>query len=192
MSCALNVGVLAVQGAFAEHCEALRRAGANPREIREPRELDGIDALILPGGESTAQGRLMRELGLFDPISKMTADGLPVFGTCAGMILLAKNIENDERRHFAAMDITVRRNGYGRQLASFVARGRFARYDDVEMVFIRAPYITAAAGPKVEILAEIDGRAVAAREGRMLAAAFHPEMTPDLRVLEYFLAMARA
>ena len=191
MSGALTVGVLAVQGAFAEHREALLRAGANPREIREPRELDGIDALILPGGESTAQGRLMREPGLFEPISEMIADGLPVFGTCAGMILLAKNIENDARRHFAAMDITVRRNGYGRQLASFAARGRFAQYNGVEMVFIRAPYITAA-GPDVEILAEIDGRAVAAREGRMLAAAFHPEMTPDLRVLEYFLDMARA
>lgn len=121
----------------------------------------------------------------------MIADGLPVFGTCAGMILLAKNIENDARRHFAAMGITVRRNGYGRQLASFVTRGRFARHDGVEMVFIRAPYITAA-GPDVEILAEIGGRAVAAREGRMLAAAFHPEMTPDLRVLEYFLETARA
>lgn len=191
MSAPLTVGVLAVQGAFAEHCAALRRAGAEPREIREPRELDGIDALILPGGESTAQGRLMRELGLFAPVAAMINDGLPVFGTCAGMILLAKNIENDESRHFAAIDITVRRNGYGRQLASFVTHGRFAQYDNVEMVFIRAPYATAA-GPNVEILAEIDGRAVAAREGRMLAAAFHPEMTPDLRVLEYFLSMARA
>ena len=113
MSGALTVGVLAVQGAFAEHREALLRAGANPREIRGPRELDGIDALILPGGESTAQGRLLRELGLFEPVTAMIADGLPVFGTCAGMILLAKNIENDARRHFAAMDITVRRNGYG-------------------------------------------------------------------------------
>lgn len=191
MSGALTVGVLAVQGAFVEHCEALRRAGAKAREIRESRGLGGIDALILPGGESTAQGRLMRELGLFEPVAAMIGGGLPVFGTCAGMILLAKNIENDVRRHFAAMDITVRRNGYGRQLASFVTRGRFARHDGVEMVFIRAPYITAA-GPDVEILAEIDGRAVAAREGRMLAAAFHPEMTPDLRVLEYFLDMARA
>ena len=191
MSAPLTVGVLAVQGAFAEHCAALRRAGAEPREIRGPRELDGIDALILPGGESTAQGRLMRELGLFAPVAAMINDGLPVFGTCAGMILLAKNIENDESRHFAAIDITVRRNGYGRQLASFVTRGRFAQYDNVEMVFIRAPYATAA-GPNVEILAEIDGRAVAAREGRMLAAAFHPEMTPDLRVLEYFLSMARS
>lgn len=191
MSGALTVGVLAVQGAFAEHCAALRRAGALPREIRSSCELDGIDAIILPGGESTAQGRLMRELGLFEPVAAMIGGGLPVFGTCAGMILLAKNIENDVRRHFVAMDITVRRNGYGRQLASFVTRGRFARHDGVEMVFIRAPYITAA-GPDVEILAEIDGRAVAAREGNMLAAAFHPEMTDDLRVLEYFLSMARA
>ena len=180
MSGALTVGVHAVQGAFAEHREALLRAGANAREIRGPRELDGIDALILPGGESTAQGRLMRELGLFEPVAAMIGGGLPVFGTCAGMILLAKNIENG-----------VRRNGYGRQLASFAARGRFAQYEDVEMIFIRAPYITAA-GPDVEILAEIDGRAVAAREGRMPAAAFHPETTRDLRVLEYFLSMARA
>lgn len=190
MSAALTVGVLAVQGAFAEHCGALRRVGAEAREIRRPRELDGIDALILPGGESTAQGRLMRELGLFGPIASMIGGGLPVFGTCAGMILLAKNIENDARSHFAAMDITVRRNGYGRQLASFTSHGRFARHGNVEMVFIRAPYITAA-GPGVEILAEIDGLAVAAREGRMLASAFHPEMTRDLRVLEYFLSMAR-
>ena len=122
MSAALTVGVLAVQGAFAEHREALLRAGAYPREIRGPRGLDGIDALILPGGESTAQGRLMRELGLFEPVAAMIGGGLPVFGTCAGMILLAKNIENDVRRHFVAMDITVRRNGYGRQLASFAAR----------------------------------------------------------------------
>ena len=141
MSGALTVGVLAVQGAFAEHREALLRAGANPREIRGPRGLDGIDALILPGGESTAQGRLLRELGLFEPTGKMIADGLPVFGTCAGMILLAKNIENDERRHFAAMDITVRRNGYGRQLASFVTRGRFARHDGIEMVMVNGEIV---------------------------------------------------
>lgn len=185
-----TVGVLAVQGAFAEHCAALRRAGAKPREIRDARSLEGLDAVILPGGESTAQGRLMRELGIFEPLRAAIAGGLPVFGTCAGMILLAKNIENDERRHLAVMDITVRRNGYGRQLASFVARVAFAGMEDVEMVFIRAPYI-ASAGPNVEILATTGGRAVAAREGNMLAAAFHPEMTDDPRVLEYFLSMAR-
>lgn len=191
MSAALTVGVLAVQGAFAEHRDALLRAGANPREIRGPRGLDGIDAIILPGGESTAQGRLMRELGIFEPLRAAIRDGLPLFGTCAGMILLAKNIENDERRHLAVMDITVRRNGYGRQLASFVTRGAFAGTGGVEMVFIRAPYI-ASAGPEAEILAETGGRAVAARERNILAAAFHPEMTDDLRVLEYFLSMARA
>lgn len=190
MSRPLTVGVLAVQGDFAEHCAALRRAGAKPREIRDARSLEGLDAVILPGGESTAQGRLMRELDIFEPLRAAIAGGLPVFGTCAGMILLAKNIENDERRHLAVMDIAVRRNGYGRQLASFVARGAFAGMEDVEMVFIRAPYI-ASAGPSVEILAETGGRAVAAREGNMLAAAFHPEMTDDLRVLEYFLSMAR-
>lgn len=190
MSRPLTVGVLAVQGAFAEHCAALRRVGAKPREIRGANALEGLDAVILPGGESTAQGRLMRELGIFGPLRAAIAGGLPVFGTCAGMILLAKNIENDERRHLAVMDIAVRRNGYGRQLASFVARGAFAGMEDVEMVFIRAPYI-ASAGPSVEILAETGGRAVAAREGNMLAAAFHPEMTDDPRVLEYFLSMAR-
>ncbi len=190
MSAQLTVGVLAVQGDFQEHCAALRRAHAKPRAIRGPRALEGIDAAILPGGESTAQGRLLRGLGIFEPISEMIRKGLPVFGTCAGMVLLAKNIDNDELRHLSLMDIAVKRNGYGRQSASFTTRGRFAGMDDVEMVFIRAPYITSA-GPNVEILAGVGGRAVAAREGRMFAAAFHPEMTDDPRVLAYFLDMAR-
>ncbi len=190
MSAPLTVGVLALQGAFTEHCEALRRAGAKPREIRSPGTLAGLDAVILPGGESTVQGRLAREFAIFEPLRAMIGEGLPAFGTCAGMVLLAKNIENDDARHIASMDITVRRNGYGRQLSSFTARGRFAGAGEIEMVFIRAPYITSR-GPHVEILASVDGRAVAAREGRMLVTAFHPEMTDDLRVLEYFLSLAR-
>ena len=183
-----RVGVCAVQGAFAEHCAMLARIGAKPVEIRERAHLEGLDALVLPGGESTAQGRLLRELGLFVPMKEMIADGLPVYGTCAGMILLAKEIENDERRHFAAMDIAVRRNGYGRQLSSFVARGEFAGLQDIEMPFIRAPYISAAGGG-VKALARRGGQITAAREKNMLATAFHPEITNDERVHRYFLSM---
>ena len=183
-----RVGVCAVQGAFAEHREMLERIGAEAAGIRGRADLKGLDALILPGGESTAQGKLLRELGLFEPMERMIADGLPVYGTCAGMILLAKNIANDGRRHFAAMDITVRRNGYGRQLGSFIARGEFAGMKGVEMPFIRAPYISAA-GDGVEVLSEHEGLITAAREKNMLVTAFHPEVTGDERVHRYFLAM---
>lgn len=183
-----RVGVCAVQGAFAEHCAMLARIGAEPVEIRERANLNRLDALIFPGGESTAQGKLLRELGLFEPMCRMIMEGLPVWGTCAGMILLAKEIENDERRHFAAMDITVRRNGYGRQLASFIARGEFAGMRDVEMPFIRAPYI-ASVGGGTEALARHAGLITAARERNMLATAFHPEITDDERVHRYFLSM---
>ncbi len=183
-----RVGVCAVQGAFAEHCAMLARIGAEPVEIRERADLKRLDALIFPGGESTAQGKLLRELGLFEPMRVMMMEGLPVWGTCAGMILLAKEIENDERRHFAAMDITVRRNGYGRQLASFIARGEFAGMMNVEMPFIRAPYI-ASVGGGTEVLARHAGLITAARERNMLATAFHPEITDDERVHRYFLSM---
>ncbi|MDY2984690.1 MAG: pyridoxal 5'-phosphate synthase glutaminase subunit PdxT [Synergistes jonesii] len=183
-----RIGICAVQGAFAEHCAALERIGAVTVIIRGKEELRGLDALVLPGGESTAQGLLLRALGLFEPMRKMIKEGLPAYGTCAGMILLAKDIENDSRRHLAIMDIKVRRNGYGRQLSSFNVRGTFAGLDDVEMPFIRAPYISGT-GSGVEVLAETDGLATAARENNMLVTAFHPEVTDDTRVHEYFLSM---
>lgn len=184
----LKIGVSAVQGAFAEHCAMVRGLGAEAVEIRAVRDLEGIDALILPGGESTVQGKLLKELGLFSRLKSMIDQGLPVYGTCAGMILLAAEIENDSRRHFASMNVSVRRNAYGRQLGSTFLRGTFADMEDVPMPFIRAPYISKT-GEGVEILSERQGFVTAVRQGKMLATSFHPEMTEDSRVHKYFLEM---
>ncbi len=185
----LNVGVIAVQGAFEEHCRALRKLGASVREIRSVSDLSSKpDGLIFPGGESTAQGKLLRESGLFDMILPMIQGGLPVYGTCAGMVLLAKRIENDDRKHFAVMDITVRRNAYGRQLGSFMTTGDFAGMGNIPMYFIRAPYISSA-GKNVLVLSSEDGAITAAREANMLVTSFHPEVTDDLTVHSYFLSM---
>lgn len=185
----LNVGVIAVQGAFEEHCSALRKLGASVREIRSVSDLSTKpDGLIFPGGESTAQGKLLRESGLFDMILPMIQGGLPVYGTCAGMVLLAKRIENDDRKHFAVMDITVRRNAYGRQLGSFMTTGDFAGMGNIPMYFIRAPYISSA-GKNVLLLSSQDGAITAAREANMLVTSFHPEVTDDLTVHSYFLSM---
>ena len=185
----LNVGVIAVQGAFEEHCRALRKLGASVREIRSVSDLSTKpDGLIFPGGESTAQGKLLRESGLFDMILPMIQGGLPVYGTCAGMVLLAKRIENDDRKHFAVMDITVRRNAYGRQLGSFMTTGDFAGMGNIPMYFIRAPYISSA-GKDVIVLSSRNGEITAAREANMLVTSFHPEVTDDLTVHSYFLSM---
>ena len=185
----LNVGVIAVQGAFEEHCRALRKLGASVREIRSVSDLSSKpDGLIFPGGESTAQGKLLRESGLFDMILPMIQGGLPVYGTCAGMVLLAQRIENDDRKHFAVMDITVRRNAYGRQLGSFMTTGDFAGMGNIPMYFIRAPYISSA-GKNVLVLSSEDGAITAAREANMLVTSFHPEVTDDLTVHSYFLSM---
>ncbi len=185
----LNVGVIAVQGAFEEHCRALRKLGASVREIRSVSDLSSKpDGLIFPGGESTAQGKLLRESGLFDMILPMIQGGLPVYGTCAGMVLLAKRIENDDRKHFAVMDITVRRNAYGRQLGSFMTTGDFAGMGNIPMYFIRAPYISSA-GKNVLVLSSENGAITAAREANMLVTSFHPEVTDDLTVHSYFLSM---
>jgi 5'-phosphate synthase pdxT subunit len=185
-----RVGVLAVQGAVGPHLAALREVGATPVEVRLPRDLVGLDALILPGGESTTQRRLIDAYGLREPILSLARAGAPLFGTCAGMILLANRI-TDEEPVFGLLDLEVRRNGYGRQLDSFE--------DDLDVpalgaeplhgVFIRAPQVSAA-GPDVEVLArDRDGAPVAVRQGRVLATAFHPELTADRRVHRLFLAM---
>ena len=184
-----TVGVVAVQGAFEEHCSSLGRLGVSVREIRSSLDLSqNIDGLIFPGGESTAQGKLLRESGLFDLILPLIRGGLPVYGTCAGMVLLAKRIENDDRKHFAVMDIAVRRNAYGRQLGSFMTTGDFAGMGDIPMSFIRAPYISSA-GKDVVVLSSEDGAITAAREANMLVTSFHPEVTDDLTVHSYFLSM---
>ena len=184
-----TVGVVAVQGAFEEHCSALGKLGVSVKEIRSPSDLSpNIDGLIFPGGESTAQGKLLRESGLFDMILPMIKGGLPVYGTCAGMVLLAKRIENDVRKHFAVMDITVKRNAYGRQLGSFMTTGDFGGMGKIPMYFIRAPYISSV-GKDVMILSSDNGMITAAREANMLVTSFHPEITDDLTVHYYFLSM---
>lgn len=184
----LRIGVLAVQGAFAEHRAMLHRLGAESFEIRAQVDLGSqMDGLILPGGESTVQTKLLHELGLFTELDRQIREGLPVYGTCAGLILLAKQIENDHMENFASMDITAVRNAYGHQLGSFLAHAEFAG-QTIPMPFIRAPYIHAA-GPEVEILSVVNGRIVAAKQGTMLVTAFHPEMAEDSTVHQYFLGM---
>ncbi|MDD4539987.1 MAG: pyridoxal 5'-phosphate synthase glutaminase subunit PdxT [Lentisphaeria bacterium] len=185
----MNIGVLALQGAFAEHLAALRKLGVNGVEIRQRADFQaGLDGLILPGGESTVMGKLLRELKLYAPIRDAIAAGMPVLSTCAGLILLAERAENNEKTYFALMDITVRRNAYGRQLGSFRTTTDIAGIGPYPMVFIRAPFISSV-GPKAHVLATVDGHVVAARQANMLATAFHPELTDDLRVHSFFVNM---
>jgi 5'-phosphate synthase pdxT subunit len=174
---ALRIGVLAVQGNFREHAAVLRRLGAEPVEVRLPGELGGLDGLILPGGESTAITRLMRLYGLDEALRAFEA---PIFGTCAGMIVL-------DREHLGLADIRAARNAFGRQVHSFEADLDLGHGGEpVRAVFIRAPWIEDW-GPDVEILADVDGHPVLARDGRILVAAFHPELTDDTRIHELFL-----
>lgn len=184
----MTVAVLALQGAFLEHEKMLEKLGADWFEIRQPRDLERpFDGLILPGGESTTMGKLLRDLDLYEPLRAKIQDGLPVYGTCAGLILLAETVDGGVPC-FATMDIAVKRNAYGRQLGSFYTEADFQGLGKVPMTFIRAPYI-AAAGPKAQVLAEVDGHIVAARQGNQLVTAFHPELSDDLSVHQYFLNM---
>lgn len=184
----MTVAILALQGAFIEHAAMLDRLGAAHFEIRQLRDLDRpFDGLILPGGESTTMRKLLHDLGLFEPLREKISDGLPVFGTCAGLILLAQAVEGGAAC-FGTMDISVRRNAYGRQLGSFYTENTMRGVGKIPMTFIRAPYISEA-GPKAEVLAEVDGRIVAARQGSQLVTAFHPELNDDLSVHQYFLNM---
>ncbi len=185
------IGVLAVQGAFIEHIGILDRLGVESREIRNKDDLLGakFDGLILPGGESTTMGKLLVDLDLFDDIKSMIQNGMAVFGTCAGMILLASSIENDSKTHLGTMNISVIRNAYGRQLGSFNVHENFAG-TSIEMPFIRAPYIHAV-GDDVEVLSVVNDKIVAAKQGKQLATAFHPELTKDDVVHKYFLDMIK-
>ncbi len=181
----MKVGVLALQGAFAAHAACLRALGAEPREVRTPAGLDEVDALVLPGGESTTMSMLLESSGLFDPLAERLADGLPTFGTCAGMILLGTEILDGraDQRCFGAVDISVRRNAFGRQVDSFEADLPGERF---RAVFIRAPFVERA-GDAVEVLATVDGHPVLCRQGRVTVAAFHPELSDDLRLHHHFL-----
>lgn len=188
----MKIGVLALQGAFAEHEKALDKLGVEYVEIREKCHFDGsLDGIIIPGGESTTQGKLLREVELFEPLFKAINAGLPVFGTCAGLILLAKKLSNDENVYFGVLNVSVKRNAYGRQLGSFKTELSFNGIGNVPAVFIRAPYVEEA-GEGVEILAEADGKIVAVRQNNILATAFHPELTEDLRIHEYFVDMIKS
>jgi 5'-phosphate synthase pdxT subunit len=177
----MRIGVLAVQGNFSEHAAMLRRLGAEPVEVRKPEQLEGLDGLIIPGGESTAIMRLVRLYGLEDAIREFSR---PVFGTCAGMILL-------DRNHLGVLDLEVARNAYGRQVASFEADLDLGGDErPLRGVFIRAPRV-AEVGADVDVLAELDGEPVLLRDGRVLVASFHPELTDDTRVHERFLDLVR-
>lgn len=182
----MKIGVLAVQGAFIEHEKAMQKLGIECIEIRQKKDLDSIDGIILPGGESTVQGKLLRELDMLEEIRARINQGLPVLATCAGLILLAQNIENEAARHIATLPVTVKRNAYGRQLGSFVAKGCVGAIKEFPLTFIRAPYITETFSD-VEVLSVVDAKIVGVRYKNQLGLAFHPEMSEDLRVHELFL-----
>ena len=184
----MTAAVLAVQGAFAEHEKILSEQGISCLELRKKSDVEkSFDALILPGGESTVQGKLLRELDMFDLLKERIEGGTKVLATCAGLILLAERIENDCRVHFATMPVCVRRNAYGRQLGSFYTEEQFGQLGKIPMTFIRAPYINKVLSDDCSVLAEIDGHIVAARQGKQLVTAFHPELNDDVRIHKYFI-----
>jgi 5'-phosphate synthase pdxT subunit len=183
----IKIGVLAVQGAFAEHRLILEKIGVETFEIRQLRDLEqDFDGLILPGGESTVQGKLLHDLGLFEPLRERIESGLPTLGTCAGLILLAEKLSNDGHTYFATTPVTVERNAYGRQLGSFYTEENFEGIGKIPMTFIRAPLIQRAS-QNVQILATVQNQIVAVRYKNQLAISFHPELNSDLRVHQYFV-----
>jgi 5'-phosphate synthase pdxT subunit len=183
----LKIGVLALQGGFIEHIHILQSLQVETFEIRKKSDLEpSMDGLIIPGGESTTVGKLLNDLDMYNDLKKLIDNGLPVFGTCAGMILLAREIEGRENAHFEAIDIVVKRNAYGRQLGSFFTEASFKGIGQIPMTFIRAPYIESA-GAGVEILSVVDNHIVAAREKNVLVTSYHPELTSDNRVHQYFI-----
>lgn len=186
MKSGLKIGVLAVQGAFIEHKRMLESLGCECVELRQKSDICDIDALVLPGGESTVQGKLLRELDMFDALKEKIANGLPVLATCAGLILLASHISNDDNVYFGTLPVTVKRNAYGRQLGSFHTIREMKGIGQVPMTFIRAPYIEKC-GDGAEVLAEVDGNIVAVKYKEQYGLAFHPELDEDDRIHEAFL-----
>jgi pyridoxal 5'-phosphate synthase pdxT subunit len=183
-----RVGVLALQGDVREHCAALEAAGATPRPVRRPADLTGLAGIVLPGGESTTMGRLLEIFELLEPLRAALAEGLPAFGTCAGMILLAAEVVDgrDGQQLLGGLDITVRRNAFGSQVDSFETDLDVSGVGEVHGVFIRAPWVERT-GPDVDVLATVDGHPVAVRHGSLLATSFHPELTGDARLHELFV-----
>lgn len=187
----MKIAVLAVQGAFIEHEKALERLGVETVELRKAEDLEqDFDGLVLPGGESTVQSRLLKELSMFEPLKKKIEEGLPVLATCAGLILLAQNISNDKNRCFATLPVTVKRNAYGRQLGSFYYEGEIKGIGTFPMEFIRAPYIESVE-KNVEILAQVEKKIVGVAYKNQLAFSFHPELTGNDRIHDKFLELIR-
>ena len=185
----MSIGILALQGAFCEHQQMLEKLKVKTHLIRKPDDLNiPMDGLIIPGGESSAIGKLLMDLEMLEPIRAMINDGLPVFGTCAGLILLAKDVTNNGFFSLKTMAITAKRNAYGRQLGSFARVCDFKGIGEIPMVFIRAPYIESV-GENVEVLAVVDDKIVAARENNQLATAFHPELSDNSKIHELFVSM---
>lgn len=187
----MKIGVLGLQGAVREHARSVEACGAEAIVVKKPEQLQEIDGLIIPGGESTTMRRLMDKYGFMEPLKQFAAQGKPMFGTCAGLIILAKRIVGYEEPHLGVMDVTVERNSFGRQRESFEAELSIAGIaDDFVGVFIRAPHIVEV-GEDVEVLAKHEGRIVAARQGQFLGCSFHPELTDDHRMTQYFIQMVK-
>ena len=187
----MKVAVLAVQGAFIEHEKALERLGVETVELRKAEDLEqDFDGLVLPGGESTVQSRLLKELSMFETLKKKIEEGLPVLATCAGLILLAQNISNDENRCFATLPVTVKRNAYGRQLGSFYYEGEIKEIGTFPMEFIRAPYIESVE-KNVETLAQVEEKIVGVAYKNQLAFSFHPELTGNDRIHDKFIELIK-
>ena len=185
----MRVAILAVQGAFIEHRKKLESLGAECIELRKKEDLEQpFDGLILPGGESTVQGKLLRELEMYDSLKEKIESGMPVLATCAGLILLAEYLSNDEHVYFGTLPVTVRRNAYGRQLGSFHTDAEVKGIGEVPMTFIRAPYIETA-DEQVQVLAHVDDRIVAVQYGAQIGLSFHPELDADNRIHEKFLGL---
>ena len=183
----MRVGILAVQGAFAEHENVLKKFGAETVLLRQKNDIKNIDALVLPGGESTVQGKLIHDLDMYDSLKELIDNGLPVLATCAGLILLSEHIANDSNTYLGTLPVTVKRNAYGRQLGSFNAIGKVGELPDFKMSFIRAPIIESVSDD-VEILATVDNKIVGAKYKNQIGLSFHPEIGSDTRIHEYFLA----
>lgn len=185
----MRVAILAVQGAFIEHRKKLESLGAECIELRKKEDLEqSFDGLVLPGGESTVQGKLLRELEMYDFLKEKIESGMPVLATCAGLILLAEHLSNDEHVYFGTLPVTVRRNAYGRQLGSFHTDAEVKGIGEVPMTFIRAPYIETA-DEQVQVLAHVDDRIVAVQYGAQIGLSFHPELDADNRIHEKFLKL---
>lgn len=186
----MKIGVLCLQGAFIEHINILNKLGIETFEIRQKKDIKiTFDGIVLPGGESTTMGKLLKELDIYDILLDNIKKGVPIFGTCAGLLLLAKEIDNDNRRHLATLNIVAKRNAYGRQLGSFNTIEKF-NGKDIPMTFIRAPYVDGV-GENVEVLSIVNNKIVAVRQDNQLATAFHPELTECYDVHRYFIEMVK-